>query len=345
MMLPLLLLLAVSSCVRPPLVQTPVVAHPVPEDPRWLIYEGGSGPGAGKHIVFVAADQEYRSEQSLPMLARTLSKLHGFHCTVLFSLNDEGLVDPTKKIRWEDEEISHVIPGLEHLASADLLVFFSRLITLKEDQLKHIYDYLDSGKPLIGLRTANHGFIGFEYQLAGERVRFGDDVLGGSFRGHHGRWHQDSTRGILVEESRDHQVLVGVSDIWGPSDVYRTYEEGGSLPDGCTALVFGQPLMSRSHDDEPNHDLIPLPVAWVKNWTGASGKPARVFHSTMGSAKDFESAGLRRLLFNASYWCLGMEDKIRADSSVQVLGDYAPLASGFNYPALGVVPHLPSFYR
>ena len=289
-----LLLFFVTSCSAPA-----APPHPVSEDPRWLTYEGAAGPGSGKHIVLIAADQEYRSEQSLPMLARTLSEHHGFHCTVLFSVNDEGLVDPTKKIRWEDKEVSHDIPGIEHLRTADLMILFSRLITLPEDQLAHIYEYLDSGKPIIGLGSANHGFIGFEYRVNDKKARFGEDVLGGSFRSHHGRWHQDSTRGILVEENSAHPVLVGVEDIWGPSDVYRTFEEGGDLPEGCVPLVMGQPLMSRSHDDPPNEDLIPLPVAWVKTWTGNLGETARVFHSTMGSAKDFESAGLRRLLFNA----------------------------------------------
>ena len=324
---------------------TVVSPHPLPQDSRWLTYPGGQGPGAGKHIVLIAADQEYRSEQSLPMLARTLSEHHGFHCTVLFSVNDEGLVDPTKKIRWEDKQVIHDIPGIEHLGEADLLSLFSRLITLPDEQLAPIHDYLDSGKPIIGLRTANHGFIDFKYEVDGRKVHFGDDVLGGSFRGHHGRWHQDSTRGIIVEENRDHPILTGVSDIWGPSDVYRTYEEGGSLPAGCVPLVMGQPLMSRNHDDPPNEDLIALPVAWAKTWTGKAGESARVFHSTMGSARDFESAGLRRLVFNACYWCLEMETQLRGDSSVEILGSYSPLASGFNYPQLGVVPHKPAYYR
>ena len=77
--------------------------HPVPESPLWLTYSGESGPGVGKHIVLIAADQEYRSEYSMPMLARLLAKHHGFHCTVLFSLNKDNDVDPTQKIRWEDK--------------------------------------------------------------------------------------------------------------------------------------------------------------------------------------------------------------------------------------------------
>jgi hypothetical protein len=316
-----------------------------PEEPLWLEYPGGEGPGAGKRVVLIAADQEYRSEQSMPMLAKVLARHHGFDTTVLFSVNEAGEVDPTAKIRWQDESAVHDIPGIEQLADADLLVLFSRLVTLPPEQLQPIYDYLDSGKPILGIRTANHGFIGFDYEVGGERVRFGEDVLGGSFRSHHGRWHADSTRGIAVPENAHHPVLRGVSDIWGPSDVYRTYEEGGALPAGCTALVLGQPLMGREPDDPPNPDLIPLPVAWVKTWTGNGGRTARVFHSTMGSARDFESEGLRRLTVNAVYWCLGLEDEIRPDSCVDPVGEYEPLPSGFDYEELGVEPRPVRWYR
>ena len=78
---------------------------------------------------------------------------------------------------------------------------------------------------------------------------------------------------------------------------------------------------------------------------GSAGEKARVFHSTMGSAKDFESAGLRRLLINAAYWCLELESDLRADASVDIVGQYEPLTSGFNYEKLGVEPHFPGHYR
>jgi type 1 glutamine amidotransferase len=319
--------------------------HPVPESPLWITYAGGEGPGQGKHIVFIAADQEYRSEQALPMLAKMLAKHHGFHCTVLFSLNDKNEVDPTKKIRWEDKTIQHNIPGLEHLQKADLMVIFSRLITLPEKQLQHIYNYLDSGKPIIGIRTANHGFIGFDYKKNGKKIDFGEDVLGGSFRSHHGRWMADSTRGSIVEKNKDHPILKGVSDIWGLSDVYRTFKEGGSLPEACLPLVEGQPLMGRKQDDAVNPKLIALPVAWVKPWIGNSGKTARVFHSTMGSAEDYQNAGLRRLTVNAAYWCLAIESQIDPKSCVDPVGEYKPLASGFDYAKLKVIPRKPSEYK
>jgi len=320
--------------------------HPVPESQSWLTYPGEYGPGRGKHIVLIAAEQEYRSEQSMPMLARILSARHGFDCTVLFALNQDDMVDPTLKTRAEDPSVVHNIPGLEYLRTADLVIFFHRFITLSEAQMSYVIEYLDSGKPIIGIRTANHGFLGsFPYQVGGRAMRFGEDVLGGSFLGHHGNWHADSTRGVRVAAQRAHPVLTGVDDIWGPSDVYRTYPEGGSLPAGCTALVFGQPLLGRQHDDAPNPEKEPLPVAWTKTWTGATGKTARVFHLTMGSGTDFQSAGLRRLTINAAYWCLGIEDRISATSSVEFVGAYAPLDTGFDYARLGVVPKPPAAYR
>ena len=330
--------LLLAACSAPP-------PHPVPDDARWLTYPGGDGPGRGKHIVLVAAEQEYRSEQSMPMLARVLATHHGFHCTVLFVQHD-GLVDPTQKTLQEDKTIVHDIPGLEHLASADLLILFSRFMTLAPTQLTHITDYLDSGKPIFALRTANHGFLGeFPYKVNGKRVRFGEDVLGGTFLGHHGNWHADSTRGILVPEQLAHPILRGVTDVWGPSDVYRTFREGGSLPEGCTALVLGQPLLGRKHGDAPNPEKEPLPVAWTKTWTGNQGKAARVFHFTMGSGADFESEGVRRVAVNAAYWCMGLEDRITPDRSVACVGPYAPRDTGFNHAELGVVPKPVAAYR
>ncbi|MGF1582798.1 MAG: ThuA domain-containing protein [Gemmataceae bacterium] len=321
-------------------------AHPVPESELWLTYRGAKGPGSGKHIVLIAADQEYRSEQALPMLARILSKRHGFDCTVLFAVNGKGEVDPTMKIRWQDKTVVHNIPGLQHLKKADLVILFSRLITLPDKQIKHIIDYLESGKPIIGIRTANHGFLhNFPYRIKGKKVRFGEDVLGGSFRSHHGGWHREATRGIIVEKSKEHPILKGVKDIWGPSDVYRTYPKGKSLPADCQALVLGQPLQGRKREDEPNKKKEALPIAWTTTWTGSTNQTARVFHVTMGSARDYQSPGLRRLTINAAYWCLRMEKQICPTSSVDYVGEYKPLASGFNYKKLKVIPRKPATYR
>ena len=325
-------------------------SHPVPESPQWLVCQGAEGPGKGKHVVLITADQEYRSEQSLPMLAKILSKRHGFDCTVLFGVNEKGEVDPTMPVHAkkgeEDQFKKHSIPGLEHLASADAVILVTRLLTLPDDQLEKIVSYLDSGKPIIAMRTANHGFRSkLPYERNGKTVQFGLDILGGTFRGHHGGWHREATRGTVVEALKDHPIVTGVNDIWGPSDVYRPYKEGGSLAEGSQVLVLGQPLIGRNPDDEPNLKKKPLPVAWFKNWETSKGKQARVFHTTMGSAKDLENEGLRRMVINSVYWGLLMESAITATSNVDYVGTYQPLASGFNYEKLGVSPKMPAAYR
>lgn len=326
------------------------VAHPVPDSPHWLTYPGGDGPGKGKHIVLIAADQEYRSEQSMPMMAKILSTHHGFDCTVLFGVNDKGEVDPTMPVYpekgKESEFKEHHIPGLEHLASADLVIFFTRLLTLPMPERELIVQYVDSGKPIIALRTANHGFhAALPYKIDGRQVRWGEDVLGGAFMEHHGRWQEDSTRGTIAPDQKDHPIVQGVTDIWGNSDVYRTYKQGTSLPPGCTALVWGQPLMGRNPDDAPNKELEPLPVAWTKNWTTSTGQTARVFHSTMGSGTDLQNAGLRRLIINAAHWCMKLDPAAAAARSVDIVGEYKPLKSGFNYAAIGVKTQPVSSYK
>ena len=99
-----------------------------------------------QHVVFVTGDDEYVSEQSMPMIADILSKHHGMKTTVLYATNEQGQRDTT----------AHNIPGLEALRDADLAVFFMRWRELPQEQLDEIVRYAESGKPMIGLRTASH---------------------------------------------------------------------------------------------------------------------------------------------------------------------------------------------
>ena len=89
------------------------------KSPQWVVYQGNEGPGKGKHIVFVSGDEEYRSEEGLPMLAKILAERHGFKCTVLFAL------DP--KTNEINPDLQTNIPGLEHLKTADLMVMLLRM--------------------------------------------------------------------------------------------------------------------------------------------------------------------------------------------------------------------------
>ena len=319
-------------------------AHPVPESDLWLTYKGGDGPGKGKHIVLLAAEQEYRAEQALPMLARTLSKHHGFDCTVIFLMNDQGLVDPTGESPIKEQGIYNNVPGMEHLAKADAFIWMSRFIKFNDEDSQYLYDYFDSGNPIIALRTANHGLRGGKpYVVNGKNVSLGE-MLGGAFMKHHGGWKREATSGFAVKENKDHPILIGVNDVWGTTDVYRCHKED-HVPADCTALLMGQPMKTLERDAPPNTDKIPLPIAWTKTWTGNHGKASPILHFTMGSAKDFENEGVRRVTINGVYWGLGMAEQIKPNSDMSIVGEYKPLKDGFNYEKLGVYPRPASDFR
>src|SRR5215204_1907594 len=102
----------------------------------WVVYEGKEGPGKGKHIVLLSGDDEYRSEEALPMLGKILAQRHGFKCTVLFPIDAQGNIDPSSQTN---------IPGMEVLDSADLCLMSLRFRELPDAQMKHFIDYLNAG--------------------------------------------------------------------------------------------------------------------------------------------------------------------------------------------------------
>ena len=168
---------------------------PFRSDAKPLVYDGGERLGQGKHIVFLAGDHEYRSEETLPALARILSKHHGFKCTVLFNVDKKsGEIVPGNSN----------MPGLEALDSADLAVVFLRFQDFPDDQMQHIVDYLERGGPVVGLRTATHAFkikagkkfskYSWDNKTDDYTGGFGEQVLGQSWVGHYGKNHKQSTR-------------------------------------------------------------------------------------------------------------------------------------------------------
>lgn len=292
-----------------------------------------------QHIVLVSGDEEYRSEEALPQLAKILTKHHGFRCTVLYAIDPkDGTINPN---------ISN-IPGLEALGSADLMFIFTRFRDLPDEQMKHIVDYVNSGKPIIGIRTATHAFniptgksySKYSYNYDGEDYKqgFGRQVLGETWINHHGKHGSQSTRGIIAKGQEGHPILRGIKDgdIWGPTDVYGVRLP---LPGDSQPLVLGQVLAGMKSDDppaepaenkktkqvvDPNDPM--MPIAWIKTYAGADGKQGRVFCSTIGASTDLSAEGTRRLLINACYWALGLEDKISEKSNVELVGDYQPSA-------------------
>src|SRR5438309_11443962 len=109
------------------LALTLLLAAPAPAADPWVVYEGAEGPGRGKQVVLVSGDEEYRSEEALPQLAKILARRHGFTCTVLFAIGRDGTIDPDR---------GDNIPGLEALRSADLMISATRFRNLPDAQIK-----------------------------------------------------------------------------------------------------------------------------------------------------------------------------------------------------------------
>jgi hypothetical protein len=305
----------------------------------WIVYQGKEGPGKGQHIVLISGDEEYRSEEGLPQLAKILAYRHGFKCTVLFAIDPvDGTINPN---------VINNIPGLEALKTADLMILFTRLRDLPDEQMKYIDDYVQSGRPIVAMRTATHAFnmktsktyTKYDWQSKEWDGGFGRHVLGDTWISHHGQHGKQSTRGVVAPGQENHPILRGVKDgdIWGPTDVY-----GVRLPlaPDIQPLILGQVLEGMSRNDKPvagkQNDPM-MPIAWTRTYQH-DGVSTRTFTTKMGASQDLESEGLRRLLVNACYWALGLADKIPAKSNVDLVGEYHPTPFGFNKFKKGVRP-------
>jgi len=273
------------------------------------------------------------------MLARILATRHGFKCTVLFSTDPaKGTIDPVNQVH---------IPGMDQLGSADMVVVFLRFRELPDADMKHFVDYVNSGKPLLGIRTATHAFS-YERNKQSPYARydwrnkdwpggFGQQVLGETWVDHHGKHGFESTRGILNPALQDHPILRGVTDLWGPTDVYTVTH----LPSDAKVLVHGQVLTGMKPSDPPlagpkNNPLMPL--IWLRDYKGETGKTSKIITTTFGSGVDFQNEDLRRVVANSCYWALGLVDKIPAKSNVDYVGTYEPLYFGFGKFKPGVKP-------
>lgn len=301
-----------------PLLAGIALSSPLLADP--LTYEGTAGPGKGKKVVLIASDHEYKSEEALPQLGRILAKHHGFKCTVLFGLDPAtGDIKPG----------SSNIPGTEALKDADLMVIFTRFQNLPAEQMQPILDYLSRGGPVIGLRTATHGFkipkdspfakYDFSYQGADYKGGFGRQILGETWVGHYGPNHKSSTRLDIVPEKASHPILSGVKSMWAEIGGYNAYPIEGS-----EVLAMAQPLTGMNPDSPNDSTKKPMAGAWTRTYTGTSGKAGRVFTSTYGASGDVANDGFRRMLVNACFWAVGLEKDIKPDANISLVGPFRP---------------------
>jgi hypothetical protein len=338
------------------------------------VYEGKGGPGKGKRVVLLAGDEEYRSEEVMPMLAKLLAARHGFTCTVVWSINPAGWTqreieafkkankdapvpkqsDPDPNDGTIDPNEPSNMPGMEALSSADACIMLLRFRAPHDGLMKHFDEYLKAGKPFIALRTSTHAFNfpgdtrspfkkyswnSKEWQGGGG---FGEVVLGENWVSHWGKHKSEATLGIIEESQKSNPILRGVTGLFGDTDVYE------ADPYAAKILVRGQVLSGMSSDSPPanytkKHKFgeSPInnpmqPVVWTRDFENETGKTNKIFCTTMGSASDMKNEAMRRLVVNALYALTGLE--VPEKANVDIVGNFAGTAYGFGGYVKGLKP-------
>src|SRR5688572_7029561 len=167
-----------------------------------------------KHVVLVSGDEEYRGEESLPMLAKILSQRHGLKTTVLFALDADGTINP-------DNQKS--LPDSQALDSADLVILALRFRQWPDDAMQRFVNAWNRGVPLVALRTSTHPFnfpadskwAKFNWNTKGGTWAggFGKQVLGETWVTHWGKHKVEATRGVIEPGAANDPLLRGVPDV------------------------------------------------------------------------------------------------------------------------------------
>lgn len=299
-----------------------------------LVFEP-SGKANGKHVVLISGDEEYRSEESMPMLAQLLAA-QGFKATVLFSLDAHGIVTPEN-----GSDLSHS----ESLDEADAIVMCIRFRHWDDTSMERFEAALNRGVPMIALRTSTHAFnfpkeskwAKYSYNAkadTGWEKGFGRQVLGETWVNHHGHHKVEGTRSVVQSTSKDHPILNGVGTIFGTTDVY-----GAAPLKPATILLCGevtQTLDPKSPAVKGKKNSPMMPIAWTREFKNSGKKPNRIFTTTMGAATDLSDENLRRLVINAVYWGLG--GRVPAKADVTIPGAWNPTPYSFKTNKKGLKP-------
>jgi len=208
--------------------------------------------------------------------------------------------------------------------------------------MKHVDAYLQTGKPIIGMRPSvvafrnkpSSQYVKYSDKYRGDDYKdgFGRQVLGATWIAHHGHHGVESTLGIPIEAMKAHPIMRGVGEMWGPTDLYTV---SSPIPHDGKVLVMGQVL--KGMKGTAYSPKIRMPLAWVKDYPTANGD-ARVFMSTMGDAQDFLDENFRRMVVNACFWSMKMEAAIAEETNVDFIGSYDPSPFGFGKFRKGLKP-------
>ena len=233
------------------------------------------------HVVFLISKDplNYEADRTVPPFAEMLRKEYGFQVTVLLGEGKHG---------------SYRYNGLDVIKDADLLIVFCRRLALPFDQMDMIKNYLRAGKPLVGLRTANHGFSVRDEVADGFEGWWGfvPDILGCENRGYEAE--ELGTIVKVVPASVGHPILKGIDATnWRSNG--QVYKVKPLVDSKMVVLLMGNP--KGIEESEPI------------SWTRQTAHKSRVFYTSLGYPDDFEVPAFRKLVVNAIHWALGLETK------------------------------------
>lgn len=310
------LVLAILSVIAIPSIQL-VAADRLVMNPKG---DSAASSAPAKHIVLISGDEEYRTEESMPMLAKILSQKHGFKCTVLFSFGPDG-------VDYIDPNNAAGVRGYETLANADLMLIGTRFRTPSSDDAQFVTQFLNAGKPIIGIRTSTHAFNG-KGDFGG--IRYGDfglKILGETWVSHHGEHKVQGGRGVIEASQARNEILRGVKDIFTPTDIYGVKH----LTDADTVLLRGavtESLDPKSANVVGGKNELLQPLAWLHTYHRPNGQgTGKAFCTTAGASVDLVNEDLRRLLVNATYYLTGRDVPEKAD--VAFVDPFYPTFYGF----------------
>ena len=247
------------------------IAGPAAADDHTLVLDA-KGDSPRGHVVLLAGDEEYRTEETMPMLGKILSQKHGFKCTVVFSMSaDNSYIDPNN---------SEGLRGLAALDHADLMIIGTRFRKPDAEGASHITKFLNAGKPIIGIRTSTHAFNG-KGDFGGKigYAEFGLKVLGEQWVSHHGKHKYEGARGVIDAANVNHPILQSVHDVFVPTDVYGVIH----LTDKDQVLLRGAVTEtldpnSKNVQGEKNNPMQPF--AWLHAYAAPNGTIGKSFCTT-----------------------------------------------------------------
>jgi type 1 glutamine amidotransferase len=195
-------------------------------------------------------------------------------------------------IEGDKPEPHHFAGLVEALKDADLLVLFSRRRFPPKDQMAAIRAHLDAGKPLLGIRTANHAFIPKPNEVVEPGLvpwpEFTEEVLGAPNTGYETKGLPYSVRIAPGAENSPLLADVKPANILGQQSLYKVLP----LAADATPILIG----TAKTDTSP-----PQPVAWTRSY---GPNKARIFYTSLGTPEDMQIADMKRLLVNAVKWTL-----------------------------------------